>query len=79
MTIKANLHPLGSVDTLTYLGRITAHSNRNWEALYKNLRKSQRRWGVVSMVIVKSGVMVQARAVLYKDMVHMVMPYCSDS
>ena len=75
VTIKVNLDPLESVSTLSYLGRTVAFNNSDWAALYQNLRKAQRRWGMVLGVLVKTGATVWARAMFYKAVVQAVLLY----
>ena len=45
---------------------------------YQNLRKAQRRWGMVLGVLVKAAVTVQAREMFYKSVVQAVLLYRSD-
>ena len=47
--------------------------------MYYNLRKAQRRGGVISKVTTKTGAMVRACWVLYKVVVHLVLLYGSNS
>ena len=47
VTIKVNMDPLESLYMLPYLGHTIVCNISDWVALYKNLRKSQRHWGVV--------------------------------
>ena len=42
-------------------------------ALYKNLRKVQRSWGMVSGVLVKAGVTMWAREIFYKVVVQAIL------
>ena len=41
-----------------YLGRTVAYNNSDWAGLYHNLRKAQRRWGIVRKVVTKTGTTV---------------------
>ena len=43
------------------------------------MRKSQRQWGVVVKVLVKTVVMFQAQVMMYKAVVHTVLLYGSGS
>ena len=63
MIIRANLDPLESVSTFSYLGCTTAFNNSYWSVLYQNMGKSQSNWVMVSWVLVKAGTTVQARVV----------------
>ena len=60
-----------------YLGRTVAYNNSNWEALYQNLRKDQRRWGMLAKVLTKSGAVVWSQEMIYKTVVQTVLPYGS--
>ena len=79
MTIKVNLEPLESASTLSYLGHTISDNNINWVSLYHNLSKAQRRWGMVSRVMVKAGVTVKSRAMVYKPVLQMLPMYGSES
>ena len=43
--------------------------------MYKNLKKEQRRWGVIKRVLEKTGATVQARGIIYKAMSQSVLLY----
>ena len=60
------------------MGYNIAYNNSNWEALYKNLSKAQRRWRIVLGVLVKSGATIRAMAMLYKAVVQAVLLYRSE-
>ena len=66
MSIQVNLGPLDTTDASPYLGRTINFKKSDWAALYLNLRKAQRRWGVMAKVLVKSGATVRAREMMYK-------------
>ena len=79
MPIKVNLDPLESAEKLPYLGRTITYNNSKWEDLYNNLRKAQRRWGMVLRVLVKAGATVRARVTMHREAVQMVLLYRSES
>ena len=54
-------------------------NNSNWVAMYRNLRKSQWRWGVVVKVMLKTGSTVRACEMMYKAVVQKVLLYGSKS
>ena len=62
--IKVKIYPLESAASLNYLGRTIAYNNRYWEALYQNLGKTRRRWGMVSKVLEKMGATAMDREMM---------------
>lgn len=46
--------------TFPYLGRMVMYYNSDWLSLYRNLRKAQRRWGIVAEVLGKTWVLIKA-------------------
>ena len=62
--ISTNAESLEPAATYPYLGRIVDYTNSNWEDLYHNLRKAQRRWGMAAKMATKTGATVQARGML---------------
>ena len=79
MSIKDNLEPLDSAATFPYLGCTIVYNNSDWAALYHNVRKYQRRWGMVSSVMVKAVAAVQSQEMMYTAVVQTGMLYNSDS
>ena len=79
MKIKVNIKPLEANIELPYLGRTITYNNSDWEALYINLRKSQRRWGVVEKVLGKMGEPIKLRAIMYKALFQEMLLYGSES
>ena len=75
MAISVDAEPLQYATYFLYLGHTVAFNNSNWEALYQNLRKARRCWGVVSNVLTMTREKVWAWAMLYKVVVHTVFPY----
>ena len=53
------------------------YNNNDWEALYINLRKAQRRWGMVAKVLGKTGVLIKVQEMMYKAVVYVVLLYGS--
>ena len=76
---KVNLYPLDPAAALLQLGCTITYNNSDWAALYQNLGKSRRRWGVVWRVLDKTGTSVQARTIIYKTIVQTVLLYSSKS
>ena len=56
-----------------------SHINSNWEAVYQNLRKEQRQWGLIVRVLEKTGETVQSRGIMYKAVTQSVLLYVSES
>ena len=77
MTVRVNLTPLEATTAFRYLGRTVMYNNNDWEALYINLRKSQRRCGMVSKVLGKTGAPIKSRVMMYKTVVQPVLLYRS--
>ena len=69
MLIKVNLYPFEAVYALTYLGHTIELNKTDWDSLYVNSRKAHRRWGMVSGVLLKVGVTMWSRSMLYKNLV----------
>ena len=51
----------------------------DWTVVYHNLNKAQRRWGMITGVLAKTGAMVRARGLMYKVVAQSVLIYNSDS
>ena len=56
--LQINAEDLPPSDYLTYLGRTIAHNNSYWTAIYQNMMKVQRRWGVLTRVLKNTVAMV---------------------
>ena len=70
-----NVEPLEPADAFTYLICTITYNNSDWAAVYHNLRKACTRWGIISMVMMKTGSMVWARGMLYNVVVQAVLLY----
>ena len=79
MTIRVNLEPLESTADLPYLGFTVTFKSSNWAALKRNIRKAQRRWGMVAKLTTKTGAMVRAHAMMYKAVEQRVLLYGSEN
>ena len=53
LSVRVNLELIYTMAAFPYLGSTVAFNNSNWAALYGNLRKAQRRWGVLAKVMMK--------------------------
>ena len=51
VSLYINEETLPPLEAFPYLGRIIAYNNSDWAAVYLNLRKSQRRWGMIERVL----------------------------
>ena len=67
------------MDSSPYLGRTITYKNINWSALYHNLEKARRRWGMVLRVLEKTGEAVIDREIMYKAVVQTMMLYGRES
>ena len=52
VVLNVNMNPLDSTEAFAYPGRKVTYNNTNWLALYANLRKMQKLWGVVEKYII---------------------------
>ena len=48
------------------MGRKFAYNNSDWEAVYINLRKYWRRWGMIARVLESTGAMERNLGARYK-------------
>ena len=78
MATRVNLNPLKATTALTYLKQMSTYNNNDWAALYINLSKAQRRWGVLAKVLGKMESPIKARAMMYKATVQAVLLYDSE-
>ena len=79
MSISVNTNPLESAADFTYMVRTVAYKNSDWLALYQNLRKARRRWGMVGKVVTKMGATTQELGMLYNETLQLVLLCGSDS
>ena len=79
MDIQVNLELLDTTLAFPYLVCTVAFNNSDWKYMYRNMRKVQRRWGVVAKVITKTVETVWAWAMMYKAVFHMLLICGSDS
>ena len=63
--IKINLNPLEATIAFHYLQRTITYDNSECKALYRNLSKSQRIWGVVKNVLGETGAPIKAQEMVY--------------
>ena len=56
-----------------------AYINSDWEAVYLNLHKARRRWGMIARVLEMMGATVRAREEMYKAVAQLVLLYVSES
>ena len=75
MEIRVNLDPLEATTAFPYLVRTVTSNNSNQATLYKNLSKDQRRWGMVEKLLGKMGSPIEAQAMMYKELVYLVVLY----
>ena len=61
VSFQINAETLPPLKDFPYLGRTISYNNRNWAAVYQNLRKDQRLWGMVARVLESTGATMRAR------------------
>ena len=77
MVYRVNPNPLEATTVFPYLVRTFTYNNSYWAALYSNLRKTQKKWGMVAKVLGKTGALIKARENIYKALVQAVILYGS--
>ena len=65
---QINAETLPPSEAFPYLGRTITCNNSNCAAVYLNLQKAHRRWGMVARVIERTVETVQAQGEMYKEM-----------
>ena len=58
---QINAENLTPLEAFPYLGRTIIYSNSDWEAVYLDLHKAWRRWGMIARVIEREGATVRAQ------------------
>ena len=74
---QINAETLPPLEDFPYLGRTIAYNNRDWAAVYQNMKKSRMRWEMVSRLLESTGAMVWAQRAMYKVVVQLVLLYDS--
>ena len=77
--ITANGIPLERVDMFRYLGRLLAGNNNDWPAVHHNLVKARRRWGMLSRVLINTGVAPKVVGLFYKVICQSVLLYACET
>ena len=77
--ITALGQPLERVTTFKYLGRILPATNSDWPALYKNLVKACKQWGMISQPLLNTGVTPKQVGMFYKAIVQSVLLYACET
>jgi hypothetical protein len=52
-TFQIRDQPIETVTTSKYLGRILTSRDNDWEAAYRNLKKTKQRWATISRVLAR--------------------------
>ena len=73
------MEPLEPEDVLPYIIHTIAYNNSDSAAVYHNLQKAWRFFGVISKVLKKTGATVTALGMIYKVVVQTFLVYGSDS
>jgi len=71
--------PLDRVRTFRYLGRVLSDTDSDWPALYHNLAKARKRWGMLSRLLRREGCRPKVAAMFYKATVQAVLLYGSET
>jgi hypothetical protein len=79
ITIELRNATIPNVTTFTYLGRDLAANNSNWPALYKNLRKAQTKWALISRPLLRTGVSPRYVGYFYNAIVQSVLLYGAET
>ena len=74
-----NAENLPLLEAFPYLGQAIAYNNTDWVALYLNLHKYWRRWGMITRVIEQTGATVWSQEAIYMTVVQSVLLYDSES
>ena len=77
--MSVNKELLEPASYFPYLGRTVTYKNSDWAALYKNLRKLQRQWGMLSKVVMNTGETVRSQGMIYMEIIQSVLLYGSAS
>ena len=75
VSLQINANTLLPFEPPPYLGSTIAYNNSDWTAVFQNLRKAQRRWGIISKLLTKTGAKVWARRMTYKAVVQIMLLY----
>ena len=78
-SLQINSEALPLPEAFPYLGRMIAYNKRYWPAVYQNLKKARRRWGMIVRVLVNTGATVRACGMMYKAVYQLVIIYGSES
>ena len=65
-------------EAFPYLGRKIINNNSDWAAVYQNMSKTRRRWGMIVRVLTNTGETVQAQGIIYKALAQSVILYVSE-
>ena len=76
--LQINAEDLPLSEAFSYLGWKIAYNNSDWAIVYQNLRKARGRWLMIAMVLVNTGSTVQARGVMYKAVIQLMLLYGSE-
>ena len=79
VSFQINADPLSLSEAFPYLGRKIAYKNSDWLALFQNLKKLRRGWGMIERVLTKTGSTMWDRGMMYKAVEQSVLMYDSDS
>ena len=61
------------------MGRTISYNNSDWVAVYLNLSKARRRWGIIARVLERTGATVRAWGEMYKVVAQSVLIYVRES
>ena len=69
------MEALPPLEAFKFLGRTITYNNINWAAVYQNLQKYWRRWGMIARVLESTGITVRSRGAMYKAVAQSVLLY----
>lgn len=71
--------PLETVQSFVYLGRPLSCFDEDGPAIYRNLQKARKRWGMVSRLLTREGASPRVSGLFYKAVVQTVLLYASET
>ena len=77
VSFQINTEALPLLEASPYLGMKIAYNNSDWVAVYLNLRKAWRRWGMIARFLERTGKLVRDRGEIYKVVTQSLLLYGS--
>ena len=70
-----NGEQLEQVRSFGYLGRCVHEDNSDWPALFSNVKKARKRWGMLVRILDKDGATNYAKGMFYRAIIQSVLLY----